>query len=76
MGTKYIEDLQKSLADDSVSLHKIELLLEDLNLDLSTNKIREKIQHYFPNWNPQAVTNKTKSKRTYFVGGLTIHEED
>lgn len=73
-GERDTEDLLKSLQDDVKFLEKIEDLVAELNKDLLTCRIQEIIVEKF-GVIPR-ITKKTKHKRTYFIGGLTIHEED
>lgn len=75
LGDKYTTDLEQYLLDDITFLQSIHSLIADLNKDLSTTKIKEKIAEHIGGHEPR-ITTKTKTKRSYFIGGLTIHEED
>lgn len=73
-GESNTEDLQTLLSEDIVWLQKFNLLIAELNKDLSTKKIADMIKLF--TGIDAIVKQKTKKIRTYFVAGLTIHEDD
>lgn len=74
-GDKYTEDLEKFLTEDMMQLQKVRAIVMALNKDLSATNIMHII-----NFHVGSVTGClspiTKTKRTYSVMGLTIHEDD
>lgn len=68
------EQLQEILLGDIIFLSKVHTLVSRLNSDLLTCRIPEIIEEIF---NMKVTpTKKTKHTRTYFIGGITIHEQD
>lgn len=69
-----LDDLQKEIKNEIERMQILEKIVKSLNEDLSTKLIAEKINSLTDT--QPIVTVKTKKKRTYYIGGLTIHEED
>lgn len=74
-GEETTTDLQRHLNEDVELFKTIHAFLERLNSNLSDPDTPKLINEFFPG-RRAIVTQKTKTKRTYFVSGLTIHEED
>jgi hypothetical protein len=73
-GERNTNDLEMALHDDINFLQNCHDLVTDLNIDLLTCRIQEKVREHFGI--DANVTAITKRKRNYFIGGLTITEED
>lgn len=73
-GERSTIDLQTLLTEDLKFLENITALVTELNSDLNATNIGEIIAKH-TGVNP-APTARTKTRRTYSVAGLTVHEQD
>ena len=73
-GERDIDDLHSELQNEIERMQVLEKLVKSLNADLSRKIIAAQI--ISATGVEPIVTIKTKKKRTYYIGGLTIHEDD
>lgn len=67
--------LEKELKEDIDKLQNVVLkIVSDLNADLDNTNVQEIVMRHAKR--AAMVTNRTKKYRTYYIHGLTIHEED
>lgn len=67
--------LEEELKKDISTLQNVVLkIVSDLNADLDNANVQEIVMLHAKR--RAMVTNRTKKYRTYYIHGLTIHEED
>ena len=73
-GEQTTTELQEFIEGQIEVLNRTKDLLEELNSDLSQTDIANTVYKHFE-MQPEIRT-ITKKKRSYYIAGLTIHEED
>ena len=73
-GEKDTNDLYSHLSNSIDNLNEVQWLIFNLNKDLNTNDINAIVFNCMGKHAKVKVY--TKKKRTYYISGLTIHEED
>lgn len=71
---KDLNSLESEIQNEIDRMQTLKKIVKVLNENLSTELVASKIISV--SGIEPIVTVKTKSKRTYYIGGLTIHEED